>query len=188
MTITTLVTFIRLTNANGEVEDGFLYQNGKRDDVSKSLITDSRNIDTVDYVKDDENAILYQSNNATIPENYYYLPFLYQGATRSRSGDNLESSLILANNAISMNYAQQAVTNKYHIKVETYLMTESFAKKNTTPITSEEWLAASLSYNPETVEVLLSSAIDAVGANAPNRVLTRKMVGELPVTGQIQAR
>jgi len=123
-----------------------------------------------------------------IVDGHNYLSFLYQGATRSRSGDNLESSLILANNAISMNYAQQAVVNKYHIKVETYLMTESFAKKNTTPITSEEWLAASLSYDPETIEVLLSSSLDAVGANAPNRVLTRRMVGELPVTGQIQAR
>ena len=123
-----------------------------------------------------------------IVDGHSYLSFLFQGATRSRSGDNLESSLILANNAISMNYAQQAVTNKYHIKVETYLMTESFAKKNTTPITSEEWLAASLSYDPQTIEILLSSAIDAVGANAPNRVLTKRMVGALPVTGQIQAR
>tara|TARA_Y100001973_G_scaffold52432_1_gene77657 strand:- start:53 stop:526 length:474 start_codon:yes stop_codon:yes gene_type:complete len=120
---------------------------------------------------------------------YSYLSFIYQGATRSRSGDNLESSLILANNAISMNYAQQAVINKYHIKVETYLMNDTFsAKKETIPITSEEWLAASLSYDPQTIEVLLSSAIDAVGANAPNRVLTRRMVGALPVTGQIQAR
>ncbi len=120
---------------------------------------------------------------------YNYLSFIYQGATRSRSGDNLEASLILANNAISMNYAQQAVTNKYHIKVETYLMNDTFStKKETIPITSEEWLAASLSYDSQTVEILLSSAIDAVGANAPNRVLTKRMVGELPVTGQIQAR
>ena len=60
---------------------------------------------------------------------YSYLSFIYQGATRSRSGDNLESSLILANNAISMNYAQQAVINKYHIKVETYLMNDTFSAK-----------------------------------------------------------
>ena len=124
---------------------------------------------------------------------FQYLSFLYQGAARNRSGDNMESSLILANNAISMGYAKTAVDRKYHIQVETYLMTEDFEKQldsNNQPrlLTLETWLAASLSYDPTTVEILLSSAIDAVGANAPNRVLTTRMVGHLPVTGSIQSR
>ena len=55
-------------------------------------------------------------------------------------------------------------------------------------LTRETWLAASMAYDPMTVEVLLSSAIDAVGANAPNRVLTTAMVGHLPITGSIQSR
>ena len=32
---------------------------------------------------------------------------------------------------------------------------------------------------------MLSSGLDAVGANAPSRVLTTDMVGSLPVTGSI---
>ena len=55
-------------------------------------------------------------------------------------------------------------------------------------LTRDTSLAASLSYDPTTVEVLLSSAIDAVGANAPNKVLTTAMVGHLPITGTIQSR
>jgi len=54
-------------------------------------------------------------------------------------------------------------------------------------LTQEVWLASSLSYDNETLEVILSSAIDAVGANAPTRVLSRDLVGHLPVTGNIQA-
>lgn len=185
MTITTLVTFIRLTNAHGEVEDGFLYQNGKRDDVSKSLITDSRDINTVDYVKDDENVILYQSNNATIPENYYYLPFLYQGASKNRSGDNLEAALVLANNILAMNRAREVVTNKWHVEVSVCVVNPETMVPTRT-LTSDTWLAASLSYDSEVIEVLLSSAIDAVGSNAPNRVLTSAVVGALPTSGQIQ--
>ena len=124
---------------------------------------------------------------------FLFLSFVYQGAARNRSGDNMESSLILANNAISMGYAKKAVDQKYHIQIETYLMTEDFEKQldsNNQPklLTSETWLAASLSYDPTTVEILLSSAIDAVGANAPNRVLTTRMVGHIPVTGSIQSR
>jgi len=34
----------------------------------------------------------------------------------------------------------------------------------------------------------LSSAIDAVGAQAPNKVLTRDRVGDLPITANIIVR
>ena len=117
---------------------------------------------------------------------FLFLSFIYQGAARNRSGDNMESSLILANNAIGMNHAREAVDNKYHIDVDTFLMNTDFTTNKL--LTRETWLAASLSYDPTTVEVLLSSAIDAVGANAPNKVLTTAMVGHLPITGTIQRR
>ena len=117
---------------------------------------------------------------------FQYLSFIYQGAARNRSGDNMTSSLILANSELSMNYAQQIVLNKYHVKVETWLMTEAFERNK--QLTEETWLASNMSYNPETIEVVLSSAIDAVGANAPDKVLTRNLVGSLPVTGSLQNR
>ena len=98
----------------------------------------------------------------------------------------MESNLILANNEISMGYAKKAVDNKYHIHVDTFLMNTDFTTNKL--LTTETWLASSLSYDPSTIEVLLSSSIDAVGANAPNRILTTKMVGHLPVTGNIQNR
>ena len=98
----------------------------------------------------------------------------------------MTSSLILANSELSMNYAQQIVLNKYHVKVETWLMTEAFERNK--ELTEETWLAATMSYDPETIELVLSSAIDAVGANAPDKVLTRNLVGALPVTGSLQNR
>ena len=55
-------------------------------------------------------------------------------------------------------------------------------------MTTDTWLAASLSYDPEVVEVLLSSAIDSVGGNVPSLVLTTDVVGKLPVTSDIQNR
>ena len=98
----------------------------------------------------------------------------------------MTSSLILANSELSMNYAQQIVINKYHIKVETWLMTEAFERSK--QLSEETWLASNMSYNPENIELILSSAIDAVGANAPDKVLTRNLVGALPVTGSLQNR
>jgi hypothetical protein len=128
----------------------------------------------------------FQNGRHTAISGFQYLSFIYQGAARNRSGDNMTSSLILANSELSMNYAQQIVINKYHVKVETWLMTEAFERNK--QLTEETWLASNMSYDPETIEVVLSSAIDAVGANAPDKVLTRDIVGSLPVTGSLQNR
>ena len=65
-------------------------------------------------------------------------------------------------------------------------MTEAFERNK--ELTEEQWLASSMSYDPEAIEIILSSAIDAVGANAPDKVLTRDIVGALPITGSIQNR
>ena len=85
-----------------------------------------------------------------------------------------------------MKFAVEAVQEKYHVKVQTYLMTDVFEQQ--TKLTEEQWLVSSMSYDPEAIEVILSSAIDAVGANAPDRVLTQEIVGHLPVTGSLQNR
>ena len=159
MSFIALTNFITITNPNGSVANiPDKFQNGRH-----SHPTEKNKID-----------------------GFQYLSFIYQGATRNRSGDNMTSSLILANSELSMNYVQQIVLNKYHVKVETWLMTEAFEKNKR--LTEENWLASSMSYDPETIEVILSSAIDTVGANAPNRVLTKELVGHLPVTGSLTYR
>ena len=119
-----------------------------------------------------------------------YLSFIYQGAAMNRSGDNLEASIILANNPLSMSYVKDFIEKKYYIQVETFLMTTDFNKdtaaKNGGRLTGEYWLAAGMRYDPESIELLLSSAIDAVGANAPQQTLTKKRCAHLPLTGQVQ--
>ena len=118
---------------------------------------------------------------------YAYLSFIYQGAAKNRSGDNLEASLVLSSNAISMGYAAQAARNRWNVRVDSCSMNpNTFAVGKT--LATEYWIAATMSYDVETVEVLLSSSIDAVGATAPTRVLTRKLVGALPVSASIQNR
>ena len=119
--------------------------------------------------------------------NYPYLSFIYQGAAKSRNGDNLESALVMSSNAISMGYAAEAAQNRWNVRMDSCSMNpQTFAVGRT--LTTENWIAASMSYDTSTVEVLLSSSIDAVGASAPTRSLTRDMVGALPVTGSVQNR
>ena len=118
--------------------------------------------------------------------NFDYLSFIYQGAAKNRTGDNLQAGLVLSTNPISTGLAQQAISNRWHVTVWSVVIAEDGTVNRT--LTQEDWVAASMTYDAEAVEVILSSGIDAVGAAAPYKVLTREMVGSLPVTASIQAR
>tara|TARA_R100000664_G_C2758030_1_gene146675 strand:- start:4384 stop:4965 length:582 start_codon:yes stop_codon:yes gene_type:complete len=191
MSITTLVVLIRLTDADGNPKD--TYQNGRRDNTTDPLTNESRDIDLVKYAQNFKNTMSFQTpgmlaSGFTGTEVFYYLPFLYQGASKNRTGDNLEAALVFPNNVLAMNKARQAVKEKWQIEVCVCI-----AKPHSTYglvverlLTSDIWLAASMSYDFETVEILLSSAIDAVGSNAPTSVLTSDLVGALPTSGDIQ--
>lgn len=115
-----------------------------------------------------------------------YLSFIYQGAAKNRTGDNLEAAIVLSVNEISQGIAKDAVMNKHHVNVYSVVLDSNYSPAART-LTEETWLAATMTYDYEMLEVILSSGIDAVGANAPTRVLTKQMVGRLPVTGNIQA-
>jgi len=117
---------------------------------------------------------------------YPYLSFIYQGAAKNRTGDNLEAQILLSVNQISTGLAKEAVDGKYMVKMYSALMNDNDTVKKV--LTEDTWVAATMSYDNENVEVLLSSAIDAVGANAPTRVLTRKIVGDLPITASIRSQ
>ena len=170
MSLTTLVTFIEVfdIDASKKRRTIHLLQNAKREPS--------------EGVKSPNNTILFNGKN------YHYLPFIYQGTTINRSGDNIESNLIMANHPLSMAKAQEAVVNSYFVEVNVCIVANNDIDNVTNILTTDTWLAASLSYDPEVVEVLLSSAIDAVGVNLPSLVLTNEAVGKLPVTSDIQNR
>ncbi len=114
-----------------------------------------------------------------------FLSFIYKGAARNRTGDNIESELILANNQIAMNIASEAISKSWVIQVDTVSMhPETFAVGRV--LGREIWRATGLAYDPETLIIRLSSAIDAVGGSAPTRTLTETLVGQLPITASIR--
>ena len=170
MSLTTLVTFVEVfdIDVNNKKKTKHLLQNAKREPS--------------EGVKSPKNTILFNG------ENYHYLPFIYQGTTINRSGDNIESNLIMGNHPLSMAKAQEAVVNSYFVEVNVCIVANNDIDNITNVLTTDTWLASSLSYDPEVVEVLLSSAVDAVGVNVPNLVLTTDAVGKLPVTSDIQNR
>ena len=135
---------------------------------------------------------LFQNGNLDNPLNHNgqswtYLSFIYQGAVKNRTGDNLEAALVLSSNPISMAHAQRVVEDKLQVIVETCLMDGTFNAVRQV-INKEQWVGTSMSYDVEAVEVILASRIDAVGLSIPNQHLKRASVGALPTSGNIQAR
>ena len=129
---------------------------------------------------------------------FNFLSFIYQGATRSNDGNNLESTLILANessdregsvgaNKLSMSYAAEAVNNGWSVRVSTCQMTDLTFSSVKTTLATDIWKITSMGYDNSSIEILLSSTIDAVSGNI-GRFLTSSLVGHLPVTATIQTR
>ena len=128
---------------------------------------------------------------------YKYLSFLYSGATQSKSGDNLEASLILANtstlrdgstapNKLAMNYAHDAVDKGWNVHVHICKMNTAFTTVEDL-ISTDSWTVTSMGYDATNIELMLSTGVDAVGGNI-GRFLTSALVGHLPVTGNIRAK
>ena len=122
-----------------------------------------------------------------------FLSFMYKGATRSRTGDNIEAGLVVSTNQISMDYAYDIVVmdwnvQQHHIKrqviVRTCLLDDDFNAVNKV-LTEERWVGASMNYDAEMVEITLASAIDAVFAGLPNQYLDENNVGRLPTTARV---
>ena len=184
MSAIALVTFIEiydpeLLDANGSITGAAIKHRFQNSEPSISGISDPK-----------------VGNN----QKFNFLSFIYQGATRSKDGNNLESAIILANesndregvasigaNKLSMSYAAEAVNNGWSMRVSTCQMTDTTFSSVKTTLATDIWKISSMGYDNATIELMLSSSIDSVGGDT-GRFLTSSLVGHIPITGQIMSR
>ena len=164
MTVVALTAFVTVTDKDGNTPPSFSAPDGT-----------TLNLNKFQNGKYDANV-----------NGHTYLSFIYQGAAMNRTGDNLEASLVLANSPLSMGFVNQFVEEGYYVEVEVWLMNSDFSRNSM--LTKEYWLASGMRYDPESIELLLSSAIDAVGAQVPQKTLSTEQCKQLPLTGTIQNR
>jgi len=118
-------------------------------------------------------------------EKYSFLPFIYSGATVSRTGDNVTSELTLSSNDIARSNVAELVEQNYRADVRVCRMSADFLHCRRV-LSFETWLVSSAAYDATAIQVQLSSGVDAVNASIPRRILTSSVVGPLPVTGNIR--
>jgi len=105
-----------------------------------------------------------------------FLPFGFSGVVVNRSGDNTQASLVFPNNDLARSWASEAATNQWVVTVGLINVSAG-----TTIYTYTGQVGAS-SWDETSVNLQISSVLDAVGADIPFRVIGEQLVGAVPTS------
>lgn len=123
-------------------------------------------------------------------DEYRFVPFGFSGVTVNRTGDGMEASLVFPNNDLTREWAVAAIKSSYLMEVEVLIIEDSDPDSGLTAthttvhtytgqVTGGQWDNVSLNLE-------LSSVLDAVGTDVPRRSLTQRMVGNLPISNSVR--
>ena len=116
---------------------------------------------------------------------FLYGAFGYTGAVVDIDAANLEASLVFGTAELWLNVAQQATDEEWLARIWTiWLDPDTLAE--TSDMLSEVYAVTSWVSNLSEVILTLSSPLDAQRAELPARVLSRKIVGDLPPSGNVE--
>ena len=115
---------------------------------------------------------------------YMYAGFGFSGGTLDLEAGNVTASLVFAVNELDLVVFKQAADDRWLIEVRTvWLNPDSLDETGTH---SEELYAVTgFEHDSSRLSVRMGNPLDAVSQNAPRRVLTQRLVGALPSTGNI---
>ena len=117
---------------------------------------------------------------------YNFVPFGFSGVTVNRTGDGFEASLVFPNNKMTRGWALNAIEEYWIMEVDVLIIdsddhsgSHQVIHTYTGQVTSGQWDNVSLNLQ-------LSTILDAVGTDIPRRSLTRELVGNLPITNSVR--
>ena len=119
-------------------------------------------------------------------DGHLFLPFGFSGVTVARDGSNVESTLVFPNNEVARAFADEAVRNSWIAVVRVCIVTR-IEDPTTSPTTLHRYVGqvSAGGWNETAVTLQLSTVLDAVGSDVPQRTIHQRLVGNLPVTGAI---
>lgn len=117
---------------------------------------------------------------------FEFLPFGFSGVTVSRSGDNIDASIALPNNALAQAFALEAFEEEWECVV--YVGNFDVAAPDQMEQILYEYVGvvASGGWDETAIRMTLNSVLDAVTGDVPHRVFEADNVGPLPITASIQ--
>jgi hypothetical protein len=121
-----------------------------------------------------------------ITQRHLFLPFGFSGITVARDGGNVESTLVFPNNEIARGFADEAIRDGW-VAVVRVCIVQRIDDPTVSPTTLHRYVGqvAAGGWDDTAVKFQVSSVLDAVGSDVPQRTIHQRLVGNLPVTGSI---
>jgi len=117
-------------------------------------------------------------------ESYFFAPFRAEGAIASLNGENNILQILFPNLDISVAMLYAGDGNRLStLELTTVWLTADGSYTNNVQV--EHYVGVGSSISDTTLELRFRSAIDSVTSNFPNRILTRELVGPLPLDSQL---
>ena len=125
-------------------------------------------------------------------DDYTFAPFGFSGVTVNRTGDGLEATVVFPNNTLARSWGVAAIENGYVMEVEVLIIEDAdpvtgLTATHTT-VHTYTGITTGGQWDETTLNLELSSVLDAVGTDVPNRSLTQDLVGNLPITNSVRLR
>jgi hypothetical protein len=117
---------------------------------------------------------------------YITAGFGFTGTSFDVEGGSSSGQLVFALEPLTLSIFQQAAEDRWMANVKTVWL-DPASYQETGFLLDEMYSVTGMdkSVNSQLLTVKLGSPLDAIEAQVPNRVLTQRMVGRLPTSGQI---
>ena len=128
--------------------------------------------------------------------NYAFVPFGFSGVTINKTGDGTEASILLPNStsdsdqssnvgALARNISTTALEERWLAYVR-LLILDPDDKTSFTTLSRYYGQVTAGGWDNATITLNLSTVLDAVGGDVPQRKLSRELVGNLPTTSGVR--
>ena len=127
-----------------------------------------------------------KEDGTTQTNQYQFVPFGFSGVTVNRTGDGLEATLVFPNNKLSRGFADQAIDQNWVTEVDVLILDADNPAGTHTKMHSFTGQAVGGQWDNVSLNLQLSSVLDAVGTDVPRRSLTQRLIGNLPVSNNVR--
>ena len=129
-------------------------------------------------------------------DSYGFVPFGFSGVTVNKTGDGTEASILLPNStsdedqsnnvgALSRSLSKTALDERWLAYVRMLIVDPDDSTQFTT-LSRYYGQVSSGNWDNATITLTLSSVLDAVGGDIPQRRLNRALVGNLPTSSGVR--
>ena len=120
--------------------------------------------------------------------NHSFVPFGFSGITIDRQGNNVDAELIFGNNTLARSFADRAISQRWMVTVFVVEIRDINNADDNKIMYRYVGQVTSGAWKDTQIGLRINSVLDAVGGDVPARTLHQKLVGALPMQGNVNLR